>query len=252
MAQEQQIQQELKRQHLLGELGLAAWVAQTQLPGAISSQVLGEKPGKTPKAPQVPKAPAASAPATSPGESPLAAVRQGLGTTKKTPPPPVKQAVVAAPAPEVPKSQPQQFTLHAYAMSFGYLLVEQQDPKAPGFDRQEQNLLKNLAALWGGLAPQSIVFQCPPSAQPIFKPEAKELLGGFVGGLEDSAQTPNNSTLIVASESLATLLVEQRYRAQGQRLAISSLAEMLADPLKHKSTSWQAMLQAAFYAKAQH
>src|SRR5699024_8423590 len=181
MAQEQQIQQELKRQHLLSELGLTAWVAQTQLPGAIGSPILGEKPSTPPKAPQPSKAPVASVPATNPGESPLAAVRQGLGATKKVPAPPVPvEQTAVSPVPEAPQSQPQQFTLRVYAMSFGYLLVEQQDPTAPGFNRQEQSLLKNLAALWGGLPAQSLVFQCPPSGQPIFKPEAKELLGGFV------------------------------------------------------------------------
>lgn len=258
MAQEQQIQQELRRQRLLGELGLTAWVAQTQLEGAISSQVLGVKPSQAPAVAPAPTAAAQTAaqPATTTGtESPLAAVRQGLSSTKKTPPPePLAKPKEAAPTPELsaPQGQPQRFTLHAYAMSFGYLLVEQQDPKAPGFTRQEQQLLKNLAALWGGLPARPLVFQCPPSPQPVFEAEAKELLGGFVGGLEDSSQAPHNKTLIVATEQLATLLVEQRHQAQQQRLAISSLAEMLADPLAHKPISWQAMLEAEFYAKAQH
>src|SRR5699024_11537924 len=104
------------------------------------SQAAAVAPAPTPTA----VAQTAAQPATtSSTESPLAAVRQGLSSAKKTPPPePPAKPKEAAPSPELsaPQGQPQRFTLHAYTMSFGYLLVEQQDPKAPGFTRQEQQL----------------------------------------------------------------------------------------------------------------
>lgn len=260
MAQEQHIQQELKRQQLLGELGFAAWVAQTPLPGAISSQVLGEKPSKAPAAPKAPPRaqapqPQAAAPQST-TESPFAQVMKELGgasKAKRTPQPQIiEPEPIAEAAPEKPKGTPYVFTLHAFAMPFGYLLVEQQDPKAPEFSREEQGLLKNFSALWGGIHQRAKVFQCPVGGQPMYQADAKEFLQGFMSGLEETITAPNNKVLILASETIAELLVETRYQLSDQRLAVSSLAEMLADPLVHKRQSWQAMLQAEFYAKAQH
>lgn len=256
MAQEQLIQQELQRQQLLGELGFTAWVAQKPLAGAISSPVLGVKPSvksAAPSAQAAVKTPQQQS--VEPSESPLTAMRLGLsGKAIAEPPqaPPASNAPSQTAEKEPTKGEPVAFTLQAFAMAFGYLLVEQQDAKAPGFAREEQMLLKNIAALWGGWKDSPTVFSCPVGAQPMYQTEAQELLEGFVGGLEEQLDTSANKVLILASEAVTSLLVSERYQPQQQRLGVSSLAEMLAEPLVHKPKSWEAMLEAEFYAPAKH
>lgn len=246
MWQEDPIQAELQRQALLAELDLVAWVAQTPLLGAISSPVLGEKPSAAPT--QAATASAAPAPAAAPvsGEDALAAVRQGLGTATKAPEEP--EATVAP----TPKGEPYVFTLQAYFMPFGILLAQQQDPNAPGFNRDELQLLKNFAGLWGGLGPAARTFKCPVGPMVMHHAEAKDFLQGVVAALAEQCQAPNNKLLMLSDDKVAQLLVPERYHAQEQRLAISTLAEMLADPLTHKVASWRALFKAAFYASASH
>lgn len=256
MAQEQLIQRELQRQQLLGELGLTAWVVQKPLAGAISSPVLGVKPSAQRAAPsnvqQATEVPQQQP--VAPSENPLTAVRQGLSgqaiTEPITTPQTSKESPQIKAVPE--KGEPVAFTLQAFAMKFGYLLVEQQDAKAPSFAREEQMLLKNIAALWGGWKDSPKVFSCPVGHQPMYQTEAQELLEGFVGGLEEQLEVANNKILILASTTVTDLLVDERYQVKQQRLGVSSLAEMLAEPLVHKPKSWQAMFEAEFYAPAKH
>lgn len=257
------VEQELQRQKMLRELGFAAWVVQKPLPGAMASPVLGVKPGaaaqQTPAAATVPAAEAASAPS---GENPqtlLAQVRAGLGGKRPSQNPSAKPSPPAAGSTvqnTLAPRTPMRFTLQVLPMSFGYVMVQQKDPSAPGFSRDEQHLLQGFTALWGGYQGLARTFACPLGRQPMYAEDAKEALGGYLSALSEATQAPNHNVLVLAEAEVAELMVGQRYVATplgaGQLLVVSSLAEMLAAPATHKKNSWNAILTAQFYAPAQH
>src|SRR5699024_4694978 len=113
------VERELQRQKMLREMGFASWVAQTPLPGAMTSPVLGEKPSAAPPSAAAPSPMAATAteqqPA-SPHGSPqelLAQVRAGLGSGRRREPAAATLAVEQTPAAQTPPVQrsPMRFTL---------------------------------------------------------------------------------------------------------------------------------------------
>lgn len=252
------VERELQRQKMLRDMGFATWVAQAPLPGAMASPVLGAKPGAP-----APKAPAATAPATpaATGESPqalLAQVRAGLSGERPSANTATADVPAAAktPASTTTPRTPMRFTLQVLPMSFGYVMVQQKDPSAPGFSRNEQRLLQGFTALWGGYQGMARTFACPLGRQPMYADDAKEALGGYLAALSETAQAPNHQVLVLAEPEVAELMANQRYTAQplgdGQLLVVSSLAEMLAAPVPHKRDSWNAILTAQFYAQSQH
>ncbi|HLR17669.1 MAG TPA: hypothetical protein VK099_07330 [Alcanivoracaceae bacterium] len=259
------VERELQRQKMLREMGFAAWVAQTPLPGAMTSPVLGEKPSAAPPSAAAPSPMAATAteqqpasPQGSPQEL-LAQVRAGLGSgRRREPAAPAAAAVEQTPAAQTPPVQrsPMRFTLQVLPMSFGYLMVQQKDPSAPSFNREEQRLLQGFAALWGGYHGMPRTFACPLGRQPMYENDAKEALTGYLSALSETWQAPQNKVLVLAQPRVAELMVAQRYMAQplhdGQLLVVSSLVEMLHEPIVHKKASWQAIMEAGYYAAAQH
>lgn len=253
------IDKELQRQSMLREMGFATWVAQRPLPAAIASPVLGEKPQKQKPAPAAaPKATAQAAAAPAPTQDNtasldvLAQVKQSLAgadTSKAT----AKQS--PAPTAETKPEDlgtPYQFTLQALPMPFGILLVEQKDHTAPGFDRNEQALLKNFLALWGSDMSRQKRFTCPISHEAMYEEDARGALSAFVRALVRRCAPESNKVLLLASETTSQLLVKERYELAQNTLAVSSLAEMLEDPKQHKKTSWQAIMSHAYYAAAEH
>src|SRR5699024_11184962 len=141
-------------------------------------------------------------------------------------------------------------------MSFGYVMVQQKDPSAPGFSRDEQHLLQGFTALWGGYQGLARTFACPLGRQPMYAEAAKEALGGYLSALSEATQAPNHNVLVLAEAEVAELMVGQPDVATpwgaGQALVISSLAEMLVARGTHKKNTWNASGTAPQYAPAQH
>lgn len=255
------VERELQRQRMLREMGFAAWVAQTPLPGAMASPVLGAKPSAPTRSTAPAAAPQATAkPTPAANSSPqelLAQVRAGLGGKKPqaTPAPSIESTTVEPAAQASPRT-PMRFTLQVLPMRFGYLMVQQKDPSAPSFSRDEQRLLQGFTALWGGYHGMARTFACPMGRQPMYTEDAKEALTGYLSALSEATQASQHHVLVLADAEVAALMVAKRYVPEplgdGQLLVVSSLAEMLATPLPHKKISWDAILTAQLYAHAQH
>ena len=116
--------------------------------------------------------------------------------------------------------------------------------QAPGLGRFEAPLMANLLALFQGRPQRPRRFFCPLTEQPMPAHEAAQALSAFVAGL--SEQSGGERVLLCLPETVAEALFEQpRYQpfelGRLPALVISSLAEMLADPVQHKKASWQAM-----------
>src|SRR5699024_10543901 len=259
------VERELQRQKMLREMGFAAWVAQTPLPGAMTSPVLGEKPSAAPPSAAAPSPMAATAteqqpasPQGSPQEL-LAQVRAGLGSgRRREPAAPAAAAVEQTPAAQTPPVQrsPMRFTLQVLPMSFGYLMVQQKDPSAPSFNREEQRLLQGFAALWGGYYGMPRTFACPLGRQPMNENDAKEALTGYLSALSETWQAPQNKELVLAQPRVAELQVRQLYMARpmlvGEQSVVVRFVQMSLVPSEDKKDCWEGIMEAGYYDAAHH
>ena len=259
---------EAQRQSYLKAMGLTPWVARVPLPGAAASPELD-----WPEQEQS-NAPASAGPAVDvavpsresepvPADAPLAAAESSplQAGNEHTPEasaaaalakaPSVSSVATAqeqtseqAPAPAREKVKGLTFTLEAHLGGTTWLLCAQEDSQAPGLGRFEAPLMASLLALFQGRPQRPRRFFCPLTEQPMPADEAAQALSAFVAGL--SEQSGGERVLLCLPETVAEALFEQpRYQpfelGRLPALVISSLAEMLADPVQHKKASWQAM-----------
>lgn len=233
------VEREQNRQTWLAAFGLTPWVAREHFPGAAPSELL-----PLPQASQ-PNQPAANTPAN----DGAAAARAALGA-QKTP-------VSVAPAPqttpaEAPQAQTkttekaQQAALPrpvVYLVGDTLVVAEQQDPQAPEPSRDEQRLLQSLSRLFGD-SRKHYPFVCPLDSS-----AAQDMLTTFCASL---AQQGLKRLLLCLRDSSQAFLFgnSERYQtfrvAELPALAISSLNDMLTEPLAHKKRSWQAIREAGF------
>lgn len=259
---------EAQRQSYLKAMGLTPWVARVALPGAAPSPVLDwpeEEQANAPASagPVVDVAVPSGEPESTPVDAPLAAAesRPAQAGTEHAPEASAadalakapsarsvasaqEQAKEEAPAPAKAKVKGLTFTLEAHLGGTTWLLCAQEDSQAPGLGRFEAPLMANLLALFQGRPQRPRRFFCPLTEQPMPAHEAAQALSAFVAGL--SEQSGGERVLLCLPETVAEALFEQpRYQpfelGRLPALVISSLAEMLADPVQHKSASWQAM-----------
>ncbi|MBZ2189707.1 hypothetical protein K8B33_11405 [Alcanivorax sp. JB21] len=266
---------ELQRQAWLKAMGFTPWVAATPLPGAAPSvrlawpasapatvtapepasarallqpETAGAPPGSQANAPQ---------PDTQTDTQPDRTTESAPGLRKAsealaTPVPRAMQQPVARPAPE-PQVKPDRgprFTLQAFATPNVWVVVEQDDADAPDLGRQTQQLLGNLLRVWQVGPGQPRRFSCPLDGQAMTEQDAGLALSAFLQGLARSSNA--RRVLLCATEATAQLILPERFRAGtgdlSGWLAVSSLAEMLADPATHKRRSWQAIVDAGLHA----
>ncbi|MBQ23309.1 hypothetical protein [Alcanivorax sp.] len=259
---------EAQRQSYLKAMGLTPWVARVALPGAAPSPALDwpeEEQANAPASagPVVDVAMPSREPESAPVDAPLAAAESSpahAGTehapeasaadalakapSARSVTPAQEQAKGEAPAPAKAKVKGLTFTLEAHLGGTTWLLCAQEDSQAPGLGRFEAPLMANLLALFQGRPQRPRRFFCPLTEQPMPADEAAQALSAFVAGL--SEQSGGERVLLCLPETVAQALFEQpRYQpfelGRLPALVISSLAEMLADPVQHKKASWQAM-----------
>lgn len=254
---------EAQRQSYLKAMGLTPWVARVALPGAAPSPALDwpeEEQANAPASPgpavdvAVPSRALVDAPSATPEPGPAAAADpepEGSAAAALAKAPSARSVAPAqeptkeeAPAPAKAKVKGLTFTLEAHLGGTTWLLCAQEDSQAPGLGRFEAPLMANLLALFQGRPQRPRRFFCPLTEQPMPADEAAQALSAFVAGL--SEQSGGERVLLCLPEALAEALFEQpRYQpfelGRLPALVISSLAEMLADPVQHKSASWQAM-----------
>ena len=254
---------EAQRQSYLKAMGLTPWVARVALPGAAPSPALDwpeEEQANAPASPgpavdvAVPSRAPVGAPSGTPEPSPAAAADpepEGSAAAALAKAPSARSVAPAqeptkeeAPAPAKAKVKGLTFTLEAHLGGTTWLLCAQEDSQAPGLGRFEAPLMANLLALFQGRPQRPRRFFCPLTEQPMPADEAAQALSAFVAGL--SEQSGGERVLLCLPEALAEALFEHpRYQpfelGRLPALVISSLAEMLADPVQHKSASWQAM-----------
>lgn len=239
---------EAHRQWYLKALGLTPWVAFRPLPGAAPSPVLDwdEEIESDPVAP-----------------SPEVVVAQAtpIASPQRPVPPPERPVSPAAEPAEQPPSRPVPsgaerltFTLEAHLAGETWILFEQEQAQAPGLGRFGAPLAASLLALFGAAPQRPRRFYCPLTEdQPMGHEEAGQALRAFLDGL--ARQAGGARVLLCIGEAHARALLGcQRYSgfALGQRpaLAISTLAEMLAEPAAHKRRSWRAMMAEGFTGSA--
>ena len=255
---------EAQRQSYLKAMGLTPWVARVALPGAAPSPALDwseEELANAPASagPAVDVAVPSREPESAPVDAPLAAAESSpaehapeasaadalaKAPSARSVAPAQEQAKEEAPAPAKAKVKGLTFTLEAHLGGTTWLLCAQEDSQAPGLGRFEAPLRANLLALFQGRAQRPRRFFCPLTEQPMPAHEAAQALSAFVAGL--SEQSGGERVLLCLPETVAEALFEQpRYQpfelGRLPALVISSLAEMLADPVQHKKASWQAM-----------
>lgn len=259
---------EAQRQSYLKAMGLTPWVARVPLPGAAPSPALdwpAEEPTNTPASagPAVDVAVPSREPANTPVQASSTTPEPSPAQAAADPEPEGSAAAALAKAPSSHSGAPVQeptkqeaptpgkakvkgltFTLEAHLGGTTWLLCAQEDSQAPGLGRFEAPLMANLLALFQGRPQRPRRFFCPLTEQPMPAEEAAQALSAFVAGL--SEQSGGERVLLCLPEALAEALFEQpRYQpfelGRLPALVISSLAEMLADPVQHKSASWQAM-----------
>ena len=255
---------EAQRQSYLKAMGLTPWVARVALPGAAPSPALDwseEELANAPASagPAVDVAVPSREPESAPVDAPLAAAESSpaehapeasaadalaKAPSARSVAPAQEQAKEEAPAPAKAKVKGLTFTLEAHLGGTTWLLCAQEDSQAPGLGRFEAPLMANLLALFQGRAQRPRRFFCPLTEQPLPAHAAAQALSAFVAGL--SEQSGGERVLLCLPETVAEALFEQpRYQpfelGRLPALVISSLAEMLADPVQHKKASWQAM-----------
>ena len=232
---------ELQRQSYLKAMGFTPWVAAAPLPGAAPSPEIA-----------MPE-PVLEAEPGAPGD-PLAQINARLSAGPDAPvsmqvPEPTQPAAEARQGPTATSmTTGPALTLLAYPVAELWLLVQQGRADAPGLSREEQALLANLLRLWKVGPSESPKRLANPPRGGFGRDEFAELLAGFVGALKGHGA---RQVLCCVDEQVADMLkAGARYQAFEQAglrcLAISSLAEMLADPPQHKRASWRAMREAGF------
>lgn len=244
---------EAQRQHYLKALGLTPWVARAPLPGAAASPLLDWEDEE--EQPAVPASPAPAQEAPAPAQPHTAAPVASEAPAQDAPPSPLPKAVTEAPepappAPAVTRGKGLTFTLEAHLGGDTWLLCAQEDSQAPGLGRFEAPLMANLLALFQARPQRPRRFFCPLTDQPMPAEEATQALSAFLAGLCE--QAGGERVLLCLPEALCDALFQQpRYQpfVLGGRpaLVISSLTEMLAEPVKHKKASWHAMQAHGFH-----
>ena len=231
---------ELQRQSYLKAMGFTPWVAATPLPGAAPS-------------PEI-EMPAPSQVQAAPAGDPVAEINARLsvptGMKETRPEQPAEKGQAGSKAAPMATSMTTgpALTLLAYPVGELWLMVQQGRADAPGLSRDEQALLANLLRLWKVGPSENPRRLTNPPRGGFGRDEFAELLAGFVGALKGLGA---RQVLCCVEEDVASMLrAGGRYRIFEQAglrcLAVSSLAEMLADPPQHKRASWRAMQEAGF------
>lgn len=224
---------ELTRQSWLKAMGFTAWVAQRPLPGAAASPQLEWPEEAEPVEPQQRESMRDMTSALRGEDKPLLAEPRADRVPVEKPP--VSRA---------PRSAP--LTLLAYPAGDLWLLVQPARADAPEPGREEQRLLASLLRLWGCKPQRPRRFANPPGN--FDQQQTAEAVRAFIGAL---GQHGARRLLCCVDEQLAAMLGEGgRYRPASVAglncLPVSSLAEMLAEPLRHKRSTWLALQEAGF------
>lgn len=227
--------EETRRQACIEALGLTPWVARASLPGAAPSARLERSAPTRPS--RVESSPAAADVAT--------AMPAATDPVPETQP-------ISPTEPETPSAQGSlRFTLHALATPGLLLMVQQADPDAPEPGRDEQRLLASLLRYFHahGARPRTFAWPLPGAADEA--EQARASLEAFAGRLASDHGLPRLLWLL-EDWQVRTLLGGPRHETfawQGlNNLAVASLAEMLAEPVRHKGMSWQSMVRHGFTA----
>lgn len=252
---------EAQRQRYLKALGLTPWVARRALPGAAASPLLDWEEeteglpaqvavGTPVAAPQRP-APAAREPASMPDEPPRAPVEvpRAPNQAPRAPVAPAAEAPAKREAAPVAAGAALTFTLEAHLAGDAWVVFQQEDPQAPGLGRHTGALAGALLAVFGATPARPRRFYCPLTDEPMDAGQARQALEAFFSGL--ARQNGGARVLLCLDETLTRGLFEiGRYRPFNlnklEALAISTLAEMLEDPARHKGDSWRAMREQGF------
>ena len=275
---------EAQRQSYLRALGLTPWVARMPLPGAAPSEMLdweAETDGlPTAMADAVPASvvprPAASqavpveevsqtepsAPQNAPSapqDQPSSAPQGERSPLAKEPPASLKEPSRAQE--NAPVAQTRRapeggtgadtlvFTLEVHLASDTWVVFQQEDSSAPELGRHAGSLAASLLAVFGAGRERPRRFYCPLAGQPTGAGEAAQALSAFLAGL--ASRQGGKRVLMCLDEALAGALFEQpRYQpfqfGDMPALVVSSLQEMLAEPVRHKRDSWRAMAAEGF------
>ncbi|MCQ6262387.1 hypothetical protein MLD55_10650 [Alcanivorax sp. MM125-6] len=141
------------------------------------------------------------------------------------------------------------FTLEVHLAGDTWVVFQQEDPSAPELGRHAGTLAGSLLAVFGAGRERPRRFYCPLAGQPTGAGEAAQALRAFVAGL--ARRQGGERVLMCLDENLAGALFEQpRYQpfqlGDLPALVVSSLEEMLAEPVRHKRDSWRAMVAEGF------
>ena len=129
------------------------------------------------------------------------------------------------------------------------MVFQQEDSSAPELGRHAGSLAASLLAVFGAGRERPRRFYCPLAGQPTGAGEAAQALSAFLAGL--ASRQGGKRVLMCLDEALAGALFEQpRYQpfqfGDMPALVVSSLQEMLAEPVRHKRDSWRAMAAEGF------
>lgn len=225
---------EAERQYYLKAMGLTPWVACEPLPGAAPSPVLDWAEEVEGTVTQVAEAVPVSA-APRPSNEPQAPRRDKTTPVSSLSPTTAEAGVV--------------FTLEAHLAGETWVVFQQEDAQAPGLGRHAGALAASVLAVFGAGPARPRRFHCPLTGQPMSHEQAGQALHAFFSGLARG----NGGTrvlLCLEEELAATVLGGGRYQpltlGDLPTLVISTLAEMLADPARHKGESWRAMREHGF------
>ncbi|MBF1800787.1 hypothetical protein [Alloalcanivorax profundimaris] len=141
------------------------------------------------------------------------------------------------------------FTLEVHLAGDTWVVFQQEDPSAPELGRHAGTLAGSLLAVFGAGRERPRRFYCPLAGQPTGAGEAAQALRAFVAGL--ARRQGGERVLMCLDDNLAGALFEQpRYQpfqlGDLPALVVSSLEEMLAEPVRHKRDSWRAMVTEGF------
>ncbi len=247
-----QIEQEKVRQQWLHAMALTPWVATESFSNAPRSTYWSiaeagdrDAPNDTKAAAQE-TAPTKAAtndatPTQQTTSNPATAALQQL--TGKNNQQRTKSAVATQPPPAAkPQSSGEPAPKLVTCLAGNTLLIAaQQDDQLPEPSVSEQQLFASLQQLFGQSG-RRYPFSCPNDA-----PQANATLAAFVDGL--ALQGCQQCVFCLTDAQSKFLLGEQARHAPFKlgelpAVIISSLNEMLADPLTHKRRSWQSICQA--------
>lgn len=230
---------ELQRQAYIKALGVTPWVAAVPLPGAAETPLLEWPEVAAPAAAQLaPESEAASQ--VAPISLPTEPTRQA----------PVHQtAPIAEPQTERKASPSTQLTLQAHQVGDVWVIAEQEDASAPDLSREALQLLQNLLAIFPGQRKSVRKFLWPLSDVAMDDAALGKTFHSFTRGLGGKI------LLCVSEQSCSACLNAPRFALHSEDnspaiLPVSSLQEMLQNPVEQKRRTWQAMLATGFYASA--